>query len=372
MAFVNWLGWPWAPAWLSNVNATAPAFNLNITLDADGEKIAWIFEAPKTGNLKAFGFGVNTVTNDPDNGLRISWYSIASGLPNAETHFDIIDPSPLTTGFKTTGIISDDGTDTGALKAVTQGDRVCAVITIQTFQAADSVAIRAAIVSIWQGTGSGRGFPYYLTDVGGAGWVKGGTSGEGNFNFAVQYDDDVWYPIVATNPISSITTRVMNSGTNPDEQALRFSVPVPLRLKGIQFLATFAGTTSTAVARLYDDAGTVLATASTVAGSSDVGGGTGTAQAVNLTFPSSVELTADTQYRLAVQATGAGNVSMYFVSAINFDLMNAMPMGSGFSHSERDEPGIWGNSTVAVPLIVPVFDGIEGGAPRARYLLGGF
>ena len=359
MAFVDWLGWPWAPAWLSNVNAAAPTFSVNVALDAGGESVGWIFEAPRTGTLKAFGFGVQTVTNDPDNGLRVSWFSIASGLPNAETHFDIIDPSPLTTGFKTTGIISDDGSDTGAKKAVTQGERVCAVVTIENFQAGDSVGIRAHTNGIWQGPGFSRGFPYYVTDVGGAGWAKGGAGGEGNFNFAVQYDDDIWYPIVGAAPISSITTRVLNSGSNPDEEALRFSVPVPLRLKGVQFMATFAGTTSTAVARLYADDDTILATATTVGGSSDVGGGTGSGQIVNLIFSTSVELDANTTYRLAVHATGAGNVSMYFVSALDGNLINAFPLGANFTHSERNNPGVWGNSSLSVPLITPLFDAID-------------
>ena len=357
MSFVNWPGWPLPLVGFDGSNAGQPNFQVS-TMDASGEGAGWVIEAPKTGNIKAVGFEVGTVTNNPDNGLRVALQNLTSGLPSAETHFRVVTPVTANTWHET-GIISDDGTDTGALRAVTRGDRLAITIDFESFVVGDSLQIRYASNLGFAGQFSG-GFPYVIQDVG-SGWAKTG-SGEDMLVVAVQYDDDIWYPVSNAAPISVAGSVLsVTSSSDPNEFALKFQLSVPMRCAGLAYRVSHATpNTGNTIGQLYDAAGNILATGGTL--SSLLSGNTTTGNTFWVRFPTSVELAANTTYRLGVRSSSTGNVDFYFVSANSVALMNAMPNGTNFSYSQRAYSagaGVWTDVATSVPMITPLIDAID-------------
>lgn len=370
MAFVNWPGWPWKPASFGNANGVAFGFGAAITMDASGESVGWVIEAPKAGTINRVGFRVNTVGNAPDNGLRVGFYSLASGLPNAETHFRVIPPA-VAAGWQETGLVTTDGTDTGTKKTVTRGERFAVTVDFESFAVGDSLNINNSMTGSWVGAGFARGFPYGVSDVG-AGWVKNGTNGDGLFVLAIQYDDSVWCAMPGCAPIATVpTATTLNSAANPDEVGNIFNVLVPLRVSGFEFPCALSAATADMVVRLYDEDDVVLASATLNEGSDQLGGATGAGQVLIGWFDEDVELKVDENYRLVIEGTGAGNVVIYSARVSANTYLSAMPYGSTFNRTERNNGGVWSDSTVDVMLLHPVFNGNQLGAPRARYILGG-
>ena len=367
MAFVDWPGWPWAPVAFSACNQNAPSYNAATTMDAAGEETGWVVEAPQTGNIKAMAFRVNAVSNQPDNGLRTAFYTISAttGLPTTETHFRVM-PGPFSAGqWVETDIVSVDGTDGGAKKAVTRGDRFAVAISFESFVAGDSIAISNSMTGTLQGVGFARGFPYIVQDVG-AGWSKAiiGSGGDNFFPVALQYDDDVWYPIPCCAPISAFpTATVLTSSSNPREAGNLFQVPVPLRINGYAFGATFSGNTSGVKVHLYDAADVELAVATLANGSAESGTGSGTGTGINGwvrgSFPTSVELDAATNYRLVLEGIGVGTVTIFSASVPSVAAKTAAPFGPNYSATTRPAAGAWTNTATNFFYLTPYFDAID-------------
>lgn len=350
--FENWPGLPFPLLPMTEINAAIPTY-FATTMDASGEGAGWVIQAPRTGNIKRAGFRLATVSNVPDNGLRFALQSLSAGLPLAETHFRTVTTGLTTNAWVETGIISSDGTDTGTLKAVTAGDALAATLDFQNFVASDSIQINYAIRNVFDGQGFTPGFPYLIRDVG-AGWAKV-TGGTGDvLIFALQYDDDVWYPIFGCAPITSTTAY---TATNITEFALKLTLPIPLRVRGLKFKSAF-DPTSTLGATLYDSS-TVSLVTSSVSGALS---GAGAAISVyTFGFPSSVEMARDLAYRLAIRGTtGLGTLGLYYMSAPSVAYMNAMPLGTAGIVSTRTYPGgAWTDITTATPLLCPMIDGID-------------
>ncbi|MGH9928083.1 MAG: hypothetical protein ACREA9_02525, partial [Pyrinomonadaceae bacterium] len=366
MAFVDWVGVPWAPVWLSQGTNGNPRFDSSggvTTLNTAAHKAGWIVEVPRTGSLKRIGFRIGSVINNPDNGLRLSFRSIASGVPDTETHFRVM-PGPFSSNtYLVSNIVSSDGTDTGSLKSVTRGERIAVTVTVESFVAGDNIGISQGLDATIQGTGSQRGFPYLVQDLG-AGWVKNSTTqGEGMLGLGLQYSDDVWYPLIDCNPVTNFPSAlVLNSSSNPREAGNAFTVPVPLRVAGFQLVLALANaTTSDFDVILYDrTANTILATRSLNGGANELGGDLNTGN-LHAWFPSSIELkAAPNVYELGVSGTGTGNVTIYPMAYTSAAVKNAAPLGPEYSRFTAATVG-GSRSTTATQqiLLVPLFDGID-------------
>ncbi|MGH8654897.1 MAG: hypothetical protein ACREYE_23255, partial [Gammaproteobacteria bacterium] len=329
MAFVDVKGPPVPLFPIDGVSAAGPAL-LSVTLNNTAFGAGWVIEAPHTGTIKAIGFRNSAVSNQPDNGLQVAFSTLAVGFPSVETHFRIL-PQPFTANtWNTTGLITSDGTDTGTLKAVTRGDRFAITVSLESFVAGDNIQINIATTNSLAGYAA-VGFPYPIQNVG-AGWAKMGLS-ENLLNLGLLYDDDVWYPIINGMPFSGIATSTLNTGTNPDEYALQFQLPVPMRIAGAVFRATFADANADAVVRLYDEDTNVLATAGSL--DSDLSGNTTQSGIFSVWFPTSVELDANTTYRLGVQGEGATSVTLSGLNLATAAIMNAVPGGGAYFAAQR-------------------------------------
>lgn len=359
MTFVDWPGTPFAPVWLAPAASSTTGYAASVAMDAAGEEIGWVVEAPKTGTLKAIGFATSNVSNNPDNGLRAAFYSLASGLPAVETHFRVV-PSPITSNtFFTTGIISDDGTDTGTKKSVTRGEKIAIAVSFESFVVGDNLNISQSVRSAFVGCGITRGFPYGVQDTG-TGWIKSSPAGDGTFAVALQYDDDVWYPIIGCLPASSFPTAIaLNSSSNPREAGNSFSLPVPLRCAGFQLIVTFASlTTSTFDVRLYNNG--VLAQTKSFGPGNTWGQGTANGAAYHGWFETSTELAATVTHELTIVGTGVGNVTVFPIAFASAALKAASMLDSSYSRITAATAGGVRTTTATQQIVlVPVFDGID-------------
>ncbi|MGH9970829.1 MAG: hypothetical protein ACREBG_23975 [Pyrinomonadaceae bacterium] len=363
MTFVDWPGTPFAPAWIGSAAPTVPSLPgaLTVLLDGAADKCGWVVEIPRTGSLQRIAFRISAVANNPDNGLRIAFYTLSAGLPDVETHFRIM-PGPFSVGdWVTSNIISSDGSDTGVLKSVTKGDTVVAVVGIESFVAGDSITINTGVQATFN-TSPTKGFPYTVRDTG-SGLTKGTGLAEAQLEVAFQYNDDVWSPVVGCNPVSSIPTAItLTSSSNPIEAGNQFSVPVPMRLTGFQVLFSLTNaTTSTFDAKVYDPNGAVVATKSVGGGGNNLGQETNLGQAGHYLFSNRVELKAfPAVYELAISGTGIGNVVLYPIAFSTIAFKNASPLGSEYSKFTAATVG--GARTITSTqqiVLVPTFDGID-------------
>jgi hypothetical protein len=193
-----------------------------LLLDADGEKAAYIVQAPKSGNLDRIAFRSSTVTSGANLDCRIETVSTSDGNPTgtlwATNTNCTVNCNASNTWF--------EGTLT-ASAAVTKGDLFAVV-----FVAPSGANLNISVCSSMLDVISGWGFPYnahYTTS-----WAKGTSD---VVQVAVRYDDGT-YPNICAFPASAMANTQWNSSSNPDERGLYFSLPFPARLTGTLIYST--------------------------------------------------------------------------------------------------------------------------------------
>lgn len=321
-----------------------------ITINAAGEKVGFVFQAPKAGTLHSFEWRTATVSNDPDNGVRMSFQSInaTTGVPDdGVDQFFVHDPNPLvgSTWQVPSGPLTDDGTGGGVKRTVTQGEWLAAVIDNSSFTALDSFQVATL-------TGSANtplNSSFYTADGSTGTYAK---SPADIPIFALKYDDSTYaqfdfnvFPIVAVNNNS------FGSGSTPDERALRFQVPVAMRCVGVKVRADINDDVDFI---LYDNASSVLASVSV-----DGNINTNTYVAGEFLFTASVDLTAATTYRLAMKPTTATTSNLPDFTVNANAILEGVPGGIQVYGSTRTDAGAWTDSTTTRPLIVPLFDAVD-------------
>ena len=120
-----------------------PSF-ANMTLNASGDKVAYVIAAPKAGDIEAVGFRVGTVGNNPDNGVRVSLQTVdlATGSANGtQSQFRDHTSALSSNTWIETGRITSDGTDTGTRRTVAHGELFAIDFDFVSFVASDSFQI---------------------------------------------------------------------------------------------------------------------------------------------------------------------------------------------------------------------------------------
>lgn len=111
-------------------------------IDASGEKVGYIFKANSTVTIHKVHFCTGTVTAGSTNmTIRVSLERLnSSGNPDGtkEAYRDINIVSTDDGVYKTTGILSSDGTDNGTKFSVTKGNLFAVVFEITPFNTGDS------------------------------------------------------------------------------------------------------------------------------------------------------------------------------------------------------------------------------------------
>jgi hypothetical protein len=130
-------------------NGITPAFRA-ILLDATAEKLAVITHAPQTGTLDGFELLLGTVGQAPASGLRFSFQdvSLTTGDPDGTAdQFRTVTAGITSDTWLVSGLVTDDGSDTGVKRIVTQGDRLACVVEFASWDTGDSVNFNMLDVS---------------------------------------------------------------------------------------------------------------------------------------------------------------------------------------------------------------------------------
>lgn len=356
MAFADISGIPLLyPGALLAGNNSWGTFNA-LTMDAEGEMVAFRFPAPKSGTINRVGFRFGTVTQAPTEGLTVSFQAgDGTGLPDGTpTHSRLVEAGSIVANtWVSTGLITDDGTDTGSKKTVTRGESLYAVIEFAAFALSDALQIAHQHNAFYSHL---RTSVYALLFT--SSWAK--QAGPVGLVFAVEYEDDGWVPIAGCVPTESNSSIAMSSASNPNERGMKFTLPGGLRVNGFIVHKTAAGTTGTFQLFLYDGSDNVLA--STNDQDPDEFSAAGNAGFGWYPFENvaQVELNANTTYRVAIKATGAGNIALNGVQPDAFEHRSAMPWGTDAVQTVRGGGAWTDDSTTGIQYFIGLtIDGIS-------------
>lgn len=337
----------------------------SVLLNAASDKCAFVFRVPKTGTLDKAEWYLNAVSNNPDNGLRVSFQDVdvATGLPDGtqDQYRDITGALSAAT-WQVPGLMTSDGTDTGTKRSVTIGDRLAIVIEFVSFVASDSVGIGVlSLPSNFMQTLSA-----WVGDASTGTYTKATATGP---IFALKYDDGT-YAIpggpMGVLPISGLTSTSYNTGSTPDEYAARLSLPIKARAIGA-WARVDANEAFDLV--LYD--GT---TAQRTISFNSVADVKSTIPGMHFGyFSSSFDLTAAAAYRIAIKPTTATSIQVYRFSMNSTAIMATWGGGADWYESSRVDAGAWSDTTtnkVWAGLIIDGFDVSGGGGGGTRGYMG--
>jgi hypothetical protein len=312
-------------------------------VSASTTKAGAVFVAPKAGNISAVGFPCTAVAGSPALDVRLE--GVTAGLPSgtlAGTNTNATYSPTLTNTFVWTTL-------TAAL-AVSAGDLFAAAIAYIS-----GTSATVSYANGGYGAGIPSGLPYPVVQPTGT-WA---TSGHYPM-VAVKYDDGTI--IRGCVPASQITNSNLQSGTNPNERATRFTAPVGSTLLGVRIMLSI-GTTSAYSLNLYSGTNTSPVSGGTITVAAGRGV-TSTPSMVVLHFAAPLTLTAGQQYALSVLATAAVNVSCYrflFPSTAERNMV----MGEASSDTRNGSSWI-GEVTTTSEQIWPLFGSLTGGGRRSR------
>lgn len=293
-----------------------------LTIDADTERAAAVFQAPKTGTISKVGFRTGNVATGATVDVRLETVDAANGDP--------------------TGTLW--GTDTNASQVIGNGDDNTWFLTTLTAGAAVTKGdILARVIA--NGTGgnieidhlvntSGGSFPYL--DLFTAAWAK---SSQVAPILALEYNDGSYEWASGVLPIATATGATFNSGSTPDERGNIFSsFPFKARVTGCWVSIDADNASEIRLYQVGND--TPLATHTILAGQRG-----GTAQSVHhILFSSAVDLFRGQSYRLAVRPTTASNIILHQVTVSTAAIMAAMTGGTNIHLTTRTDGATTGGT----------------------------
>lgn len=229
MAIVNLLGginFPEPVRWQSG-----PITYDARSMDISTSKYGITFEVPRSGTLYGFEFALTSVPQAPANGLKLSFHNVDPGgtsFPDLTTDLAYRVVTGITANsWVTSGIMTDDGTDTGTPLTVARGQRIYCVVRWASFQTGDSLVISS------QSTGSaGANCSTWHTSYVSGNWSNVSTTVP---IVALKYTDGT-YPQLPDGvhpqlPGSYVSTAISTT-TSPDEIGITFSFPTDVLIGG--------------------------------------------------------------------------------------------------------------------------------------------
>lgn len=300
----------------------------SLLIDAAGEKVALIFEAPEDGDITAYTFRIAAAAVAGNVDARIETVDAATGEASGTL---------FATNTNATVAISTANTYyTATLTApatVTRGQRIAIVLANLT----GSYAIATL--------GEQSGFPYasHFTTV----WTKQSVMPVLNVSYGGTH-----YPIPWVFP-GLITSFTFNSGSGFDENGVLFTAPFSARVCGVYAYVDADGDCEVVI---YNSADTVLATAAL---DKDVRM-SAAGNAHNLLLTNDVMITEGEQYRVVLKPSTTTNVAL-FTWTVADNAYDALFSGSNWQQTVRGDAGAWNNTGTARPMLGLLIDGIEVG-----------
>lgn len=341
----------WPP--VTTFGATPPTFT-GTTLNAVNDKVGFIIQIPKDGTLDLFEWLTGTVSNQPDNGMRLSFQDVnpATGLPDGVIDQFRIMPQPLTANaWQIPGLITSDGTDTGTKRTVTRNQQIACVIDFASFVASDSLVVQRMSLGTALITNN---ISPYIADGSSGTYVK---STSGLPCMALKYSDGTY--AIFNDAIPMLSTATGGAFVSPNEKALRFILPFSCRIAGFWAMVDHDNPVDFI---LYDSGTTVLLT---LTPSTEIKISSGI-EVAYYRFSSSLSLVKDTVYRLSMKPTTASGVSIQHWVANSNGLFAATPVGIEWYQSTR-AGGAWTDVPNTRPFMGLVLDGIDSGSSGGAF-----
>ena len=317
-----------------------------ITLDADGERIGVVTQAPKSGVINSIHFRLAGVVSGGTPSMVCSIQGVdASG-----------DPTGTDYGGSTSGSVALDAagvyTATLTTGATVTGGDVIAVVLVQSGAGSFSFARQYS-------TTNGESFPYTVSDLSVGTWAK---SNSGWYPYVIGYDDGSFalVPRLASTA-SNIGTFTYNSGSASfQEYGLAFTPAHTMKLDGISYWGTVNAGQNVIVTLYSGFSSTSTMTTLTVDGG--VIRGPTAASRRRLLFAEPQILTKGTDYVIGIRAGGTTNVTLSYFDHPSVAQMAASWMGTEYQVAKRDTASAtWDITDTQQPFLIPSFIEIDDG-----------
>lgn len=323
--------------WLPNrpPHLAASFLPTSLQIDANGEKVAFIVQAPKSGTVVKLCFWVFTVTTGNTIDVRLETVD-ASGNPSG-TLWD----SPTNNARATANITAAGwyAVTLNSSQTVAQGDYM-AIVLAHTGNSANLT------ISTVDPTSCAQEFPYSAQYI--ASWTK-----LKNCPIcAIEYPSTTYEVIQGAWPINGYgNVAFNNTGTN--ERGLRVKLPYPTRAVGAWVWADLDGDTEL---RLYDVDDLVNYVARVVI-DKDARQTTTQGRQVYY-FTSAAPLSPQHEYFLMLHPTTATNVTLTHVDVLGTTppLLDAMDGGKEIYYADRAGTGSFTPNTTRRPMMGLILD----------------
>lgn len=329
--------WPRMPLADSVINITATAH----TIDADGEKVGWVFQATKSGAISGIEFLAKAVTASGDIDFRVETVSLVTSAPSGTlwaTNTNKIQDVP-SAGWQAATLTAN--------ATVSRGDMVAIVIEANSTNTPD-LTVGGLDVS----HEDNRTQPYCQTYV--SSWS--GITREGIL--AVKMSDGSFMYIPWFPPVVSYTSLTVEQDTDPDEVGIKFQIPFPADISGM-WIYNIKIASGNVIFKLYDSDGSSVLSTITIDEDSLLNN-----RSMRIYWlDADIALSKDTWYRLTFQpdgTTGGGNTFTYYTvnAAANLDGVEG---GQKIIMTERTDGGAWTDTDTRRPFMGIVLNGFDDG-----------
>lgn len=334
--------------WISNLNINDATHQMGFTITA-----------PRTGILAGFEFNVGATSTIAGGSIvRFSFQSLdAFGSYPDGTIVQYRTRSAAAVDADTwvfTGLITDDGTDTGVPRSVVQGERLACVIDFDTFVAGDYFEMKClktpgeatnAPDSVWEYRVGLGGWLETLTVLPTVALVYDTADGGSAYQFT-----SGCFPILSMNYINFLNAE--------GEHGMQFSVPAPMVLSGatMRLAASIAPAGDPPLMRLYDTDGVTVLDSVSMRYVVDE-------RYYTVRFSQDVLLAANEIYRIALEnlSIEAGDqIYIMTFEIANAALMAAVEGGPSFRYTKRDYLSVtWDDNPLIRPWMCLLIRGID-------------
>lgn len=320
-----------------------------VTIDASGEKVGFIFQISKTGTIAKVAFMVTTFTTGGNLDCRLETVSTTTGQPTGTliaagaNHVQNI----VAAGWQTVTL------DTGP--SVTRGGQAIALVLDAT------AAVNFTILS----GGDNDGQIPYTSHNTASSW----TNNKKRPIFGLEYSGGDYPQITGIDPYKTAAVNFFTSGSTPDEIALKFKLPIGFRVSGFYMFASAGTQAANTEFILYDSDGSTAL--ETLTPDFDIQANSAEAAGFHMfRFANSETLLADTFYFLAVKA-GANTVTLMEQDYESAAVMDASPGGDNAITATQTDGGGFSDSALKMIGVGVLIDGLDLPAAGASSVLGG-
>lgn len=325
-----WIEYPPAIACTSSLDS--------MLLDAAGEKAAFIFTAPKSGDISHVGFRTSTVTTAQTLKVSLQGYD-ASGDPNGTIL------GATSNGFGTQAAPASNTFYEVALgESVTVTRGVKYAIVVEWDATVGSLQITRPFMDSASGS-DGSSYSDHFT----AAWAKTLTIPLLALKYTGGYVAGIMFPL------SSITSAAFSSASTPDEIGNIISLPWPAQAIGIWCAADID---ADATLKLYDPDGSTLLESVTAVSAARTAA---TSRISRWFFDTDVALAKTTNYRVTL-LPGASSVGLTRATAPSAAMLGCWPCGTNVYLTTRTDAGAWTDSTDQRALMGLILNGFDDGA----------